>query len=169
MSSVRHFFPRKSPVFAKNPFHSGGYAGYFLELPGCYQSSRERQNSVPRRRRDLVSWAPARKDRSSNVSTSNFLLSIYEAWRKFLRKVCRDIIYEAGGQSSPPSELIRAREIEVQTSLFEEENCNLLFEPFYQSSSPPTIHDTDSSKHWTNSFQRPTTSFHRIFQSESSR
>ena len=34
----------------------------------------------------------------------------------------------------------------MQTSLFEEENCNLLFEPFYQSSSPPTIHDTDSSK-----------------------
>ena len=52
----------------------------------------------------------------------------------------------------------------MQTSLFEEENCNLLFElPFFQSSSPPTIHDTDSSKkHWTNSFQRPTTSFHRI-------
>ena len=34
----------------------------------------------------------------------------------------------------------------MQTFLFEEENCNLLFEPFYQSSSPPTIHDTDSSK-----------------------
>ena len=34
----------------------------------------------------------------------------------------------------------------MQISLFEEENCNLLFEPFYQSSSPPTIHDTDSSK-----------------------
>ena len=34
----------------------------------------------------------------------------------------------------------------MQTSLFEEENCNLLFEPFYQSSSPPTTHDTDSSK-----------------------
>ena len=30
--------------------------------------------------------------------------------------------------------------------MFEEENCNLLFEPFYQSSSPPTTHDTDSSK-----------------------
>ena len=31
--------------------------------------------------------------------------------------------------------------------MFEEENYDLLFElPFYQSSSPPTTHDTDSSK-----------------------
>ena len=48
-------FPRKSPVSTKNLCHSGGYAGYFLDLPGRYQSSRERQNSVPRKRRDLIS------------------------------------------------------------------------------------------------------------------
>ena len=48
------FRSRKSIVRAKNLCHNGGCAGHFLELPGRYQSSREGQNSVPRKRCDLT-------------------------------------------------------------------------------------------------------------------
>ena len=94
MSSIkkcyRHFVPRKSPVRAKNLCHNGACAGHFLELPGRYQSSRERQNSVPRKRCDLTLEGQQKKGRSSNVSTSNFLLSIYEV-RKERKSVFLDV------------------------------------------------------------------------------
>ena len=54
------------------------------------------QNSVPRRRRDLIPWAPARKDRSGNVNT----------FFQFMKSV------KKGSQSFPPSELRRPRCIE---------------------------------------------------------
>ena len=55
------------------------------------------QNSVPRRRRDLIPWAPARKDRSGNVKISFF---------QFMKSA------KKGSQSFPPSELRRPRCIE---------------------------------------------------------
>ena len=88
------------------------------------------QNSVPRRRRDLIPWAPARKDRSGNVNTSNFLFSIYE-----VREERKSVF---------PAVRIKTTKVhrEVKTSLLEEENQDLLFElPFYQSSPPPPTHD----------------------------
>ena len=68
------------------------------------------QNSVPRRRRDLIPWAPARKDRSGNVNTSNFLFSIYEVREE------RKLVFPADG--------IKTTKVhrEVKTSLLEEEN-----------------------------------------------
>ena len=81
------FRSRKSIVRAKNLCHNGGCAGHFLELPGRYQSSREGQNSVPRKRCDLTL---EKKGHSSNVSTSNFLLSIYEV-REERKSVSLDV------------------------------------------------------------------------------
>ena len=133
MSSIkkcyRHFVPRKRIVRAKNLCHNGGCAGHFLELPGRYQSSREGQNSVPRKRCDLTL---EKKGRSSNVSTSNFLLSIYEV-REERKSVSLDVTIKTTKVNREVKLLCSKKKI--MTCCL---SCHLSF--------LPTTHDTDSSK-----------------------
>ena len=122
-------FPAIIKLGRKTYRYSGGYDGLFVELPGRYEGSRKWQNSVPRERRDVIPWAPARKDLSS---TRNFLCPVMKSAKKVLKKRSSRY-YLRSRKSVPPTASNSTPKLnrEVQASLSKEENCTLLFElPF---------------------------------------
>ena len=128
-------FPAIIKLGRKTYRYSGGYAGLFVELPGRYEGSRKWQNSVPRERRDVIPWAPARKDPSS---TRNFLCPFMKSANKVLKK-CSLRYYLRSRKSVPPTASNSTPKLnrEVQASLSKEENCSLVVRV--------AILDTDSS------------------------